>query len=111
MIDYHLNQNNKTKGDITMDINKALRSAVSTGKVYFGINEAKKAMKAGQAKLVIISSNCPKDFIVEIEKFSKVSSYNFKGSNVELGSTCGKPFPISILTIIKPGKSNILQLK
>jgi large subunit ribosomal protein L30e len=94
-----------------MDINKALRSAVSTGKVYFGINEAKKAMNAGEAKLVIISSNCPKSFIDNLSKQKKVSSYNFKGSNIELGSTCGKPFPISVLTIIKPGKSNIMQLK
>ena len=94
-----------------MDINKALRTAVSTGKVYFGINEAKKAIAEGQAKLIILSSNCPESFINEIVKNTKISSYNFKGSNVELGSTCGKPFPISVLTIIKPGKSNILQLK
>lgn len=94
-----------------MDINKALRSVVSTGKVYFGIKEAKKVLKAGQAKLVIISSNCPKSYIEELEEFKKISTYNFKGSNIELGSSCGKPFPISVLTIVKPGKSNILQLK
>jgi large subunit ribosomal protein L30e len=94
-----------------MDINKALRSAVSTGKVYFGINETKKAIKAGKAKLVIISSNCPKDYIEDINKLKKVSTYNFKGSNQDLGSVCGKPFPVSVLSVIKPGKSNILQLK
>ena len=94
-----------------MDINKALRSAVSTGKVYFGINETKKAITAGKAKLVIISSNCPKDYIDDINKLKKVSTYNFRGSNVDLGSTCGKPFPVSVLTIVKPGKSTILQLK
>jgi large subunit ribosomal protein L30e len=94
-----------------MDINKALRSAVSTGKVFFGINETKKAITAGKAKLVIISSNCPQDYIDDINKIKKVSTYNFRGSNVDLGSTCGKPFPVSVLTIVKPGKSNILQLK
>ena len=51
-----------------MDINKALRSVVSTGKVYFGIKEAKKVLKAGQAKLVIISSNCPKNYIEELKE-------------------------------------------
>ena len=55
-----------------MDINKALRSVVSTGKVYFGIKEAKKVLKAGQAKLVIISSNCPKSYIEELKGFKKV---------------------------------------
>jgi large subunit ribosomal protein L30e len=94
-----------------MDINKALRSAVSTGKVYFGINETKKALKSGKAKLVIISSNCPKDYIADINKFKKVSTYNFKGNNQDLGSVCGKPFAVSVLSVIKPGKSNILQLK
>ena len=94
-----------------MDINKALRAAVATGKVYFGVNEAKKAIKAGQAKLIIVSSNCPNNFIDELNNIKKISRYTFKGTNTELGSTCGKPFPISVLTVIKPGKSNIMQLK
>jgi large subunit ribosomal protein L30e len=94
-----------------MDINKALRTTVTTGKVYFGIREARKALKAGSAKLVIFSSNCPQKYIDDVFKFKKVSTYNFKGTNTDLGSTCGKPFPISVLTVIKPGKSNILQLK
>ena len=98
-------------GNITMDINKALRTAISTGKVFFGIEESKKALKDGVAKLIIISSNCPSQFKDEINKFKKSSTYNFKGTNIELGSACGKPFPISVLTVVKPGKSNIMQLK
>ena len=94
-----------------MDINKALRTAVSTGQVTFGINEAKKALKTGQAKLMIICSNCPQRFVDNLSKNKKASTYNFSGTNIELGSSCGKPFPISVLTIIKPGKSNIMQLK
>ena len=94
-----------------MDINKALRTAISTGKVYFGMEETKKAIKKGEAKLVIISSNCPKEAVEDITKIKKSSTYNFKGTNIELGSACGKPFPISILTVVKPGKSNIMQLK
>jgi len=98
-------------GDIEMDINKALRTAISTGKVYFGMDETKKAIKKGEAKLVIISSNCPKGNIDDLTINKKTSTYNFKGTNIDLGSACGKPFPISILTIVKPGKSNIMQLK
>ena len=94
-----------------MDINKALRSLVSTGKVYFGINEAKKALEAGKAKLIIISSNCPQGFIDDLNEYKKISTYNFKGTNIELGSSCAKPFSISVLTVIRPGKSNIMQLK
>lgn len=94
-----------------MDINKALRTAISTGKVYFGIEETKKALKKGEAKLVILSSNCPPKFKEDILDIKKISTYNFTGTNIELGSACGKPFPISILTVVKPGKSNIMQLK
>ena len=94
-----------------MDINKALRTAISTGKVYFGIEQSKKALKKGEAKLVILGTNCPNNFVEALKKYKKASRYNFQGTNVELGSACGKPFPISVLTIIKPGKSNIMQLK
>jgi large subunit ribosomal protein L30e len=94
-----------------MDINKALRSAISTGKVYFGIEETLKALEKGSAKLVIVSSNCPDKFVENINKYQKLSIYNFKGTNMELGTACGKPFPISILTVVKPGKSTIMQLK
>ena len=40
-----------------MDINKALRSAIDTGKVQVGTRESCKAAGAGTAKLIIISSN------------------------------------------------------
>jgi len=94
-----------------MDINKALRTAIQTGKVFFGFEETKKALSEGKGKLVIISSNCPGKFIDDLNEFAKVSKFNFKGTNIELGSACGKPFPISVLTVVKPGKSNIMQLK
>ncbi len=94
-----------------MDINKALRTAISTGKVYFGIEQTKKALKKGEAKLIILSSNCPSMFVNDLNKQKKISTYNFNGSNIELGSACGKPFPISVLTVVKAGKSNIMQLK
>jgi large subunit ribosomal protein L30e len=94
-----------------MDINKALRSAISTGKVYFGIEETKKALSKGEAKLVILCSNCPEQFKSDLTSAKKFSTYSFNGTNIELGSACGKPFPISILAVVKPGKSNIMQLK
>ena len=41
-----------------MDINKALRVAIDSGKVSVGANESIKAITSGSAKLVILSSNC-----------------------------------------------------
>ena len=89
-----------------IDMARALKTAATTGKVRFGLSETKKSIKMGEAKLVVVSSNCPEDDIAG-ESLLKVVVFN--GTNVELGSACGKPFPISALAIVNPGESNILS--
>jgi len=89
-----------------IDMARALKTAATTGKVRFGLAETKKSIKNGEAKLVVVSSNCPEDDIAG-ESLLKVVVFN--GTNVELGSACGKPFPISALAIVNPGESNILS--
>ncbi|UCE36947.1 MAG: 50S ribosomal protein L30e [Thermoplasmata archaeon] len=93
-----------------MDINKALKTAVTTGKVLFGFEQTEKAVKAGKAKLIIISSNCPEKHVVLIDEYKNVPSHRFGGTNIELGSACGKPFSISILSVLNEGESEILAL-
>jgi large subunit ribosomal protein L30e len=93
-----------------MDINKALKTAVTTGKVFFGFDQTEKALKTGKARLIIVSSNCSEENIQKIKKYSKVPMYTFKGTNAELGSACGKPFSVSTLSIISPGNSEIMSL-
>ena len=90
-----------------MDINKELRLAISTGKVYFGLEQTRKAIETKKAKLVIVSSNCPDK---RLKRMRKVKVYKFNGTNPELGAACGKPFSISVLTILDPGQSNVLSL-
>ena len=90
-----------------MDINRALKMAVKTGKVLFGVNQAQKSAIKGDAKLFIQSSNFPE---TEIIKALKVPDYTYSGNNFELGAVCGKPFSISILTVIDPGESDIMDL-
>lgn len=89
------------------DINRALRLAIETGKVFIGIEQAESSVKKGIAKLIVVAQNFPEKFLKKIET---VSIYKFQGSNIELGAICGKPFPISTLTIIEEGESNILSL-
>jgi large subunit ribosomal protein L30e len=89
-----------------IDMARALKTAATTGKVRFGLAETKKSIKNGEAKLVVVASNCPEDDIAG-ESLLKVVVFN--GTNVELGSACGKPFPISALAIVNPGESNILS--
>jgi large subunit ribosomal protein L30e len=90
-----------------IDIVRALKTAAATGEVRFGLAETKKSMKNGEAKLVVLASNCPEKDSLEGQTSSKIVV--FQGTNVELGAACGKPFSISALAIVSPGESNILS--
>lgn len=90
-----------------IDIGKALKAAISTGKVEFGTSQTEKAIRDKSAQLVIVSENCPSTFITE-NKDVKVRV--FKGNNMELGAVCGVPYSVAALAIIDKGTSNILTL-
>lgn len=95
------------------DISKAVRMAVDTGKVKFGARDGTKAALKGDARLILLSSNCPQDTRSDIQRHAKLSGvpvHVFAGTSLELGSLCGKPFPVSALCIFEPGNSNILEL-
>lgn len=96
-----------------IDVNKSISTSVKTGKVLFGVNNAVRSAKQGRARLIILASNCPKDVIDDIThyaKFSDVPVVIYKGSSIDLGVVCGKPFMVSALTIREPGDSDILKL-
>ena len=97
-----------------IDIDKAIASTVKTGKVWFGANNTLKNVKMGKAKLVVVAENCPKDIHEDIEyycKLSKIPMIIYKGTSLDLGAVCGKPFMVSALTIREPGDSDILKIK
>lgn len=90
-----------------IDMARALKSASTTGKVSIGLAETRKSVNSGQAKLVVVASNCPaKD---EFLAKGSTKSVEFPGTNVELGAACGKPYAISVLAVVSPGDSNILS--
>ena len=93
-----------------MDLNKSLRLAIDTGKVHIGSKQACRAVDAGEAKLVIVASNCPEDTVGTVQS-GKSAVHSFNGNNSALGAACGKPFPISALAILDEGKSDVLTLK
>ena len=95
-----------------IDIDKAIASAVKTGKVSFGANSALLNAKAGKAKMVILAANCPKNIKDEVEyygKLSKVPVMTYKGDSMDLANICSKMFIISALSIREPGDSEILK--
>ncbi|MFQ6106524.1 MAG: 50S ribosomal protein L30e [Thermoplasmata archaeon] len=88
-----------------MDIGREIRKAIETGTVRLGVDQTKKAVRDGGARLVILSSSCPDDFLCNQ---SQTRTLRFEGTNVDLGSACGKPFSVSALAILDAGESEIL---
>jgi ribosomal protein L30E len=66
--------------DMSLDIEKAINMAMSTGKVQLGYNAVMKGILGGKIKVAVISSNIPR-----------------------------RPHKVSAVGIIDPGNSKILQ--
>ncbi len=96
-----------------MDVNRALRSAAQTGELTLGIKESLETVGSGDAQLVVLATNCPEDLrtrATEAAEDAEVPLYAYAGSNHDLGSACGKPFAVAVLTVVDPGESDVLQL-
>ena len=91
-----------------------LRTLLRTGKVVLGTRRTLKMLKLGKVKGVIIASTLRQDLKEDIIYYAKLSGipyYEYKGSAVELGTLCGKPFIVSTIGIIDEGESKILEFK
>jgi len=93
-----------------MDLNRALKIAIGTGKVLVGSNSSIGAVNSGKAKMVIIASNCPKKVRDAIEK-TDVFTFEYPEGSVDLGSACGKPFSIAALAVLDQGESELLSIQ
>jgi len=95
-----------------MDLNKSIRMAVDTGKVLMGADKTVKAALNGTAKLIVIASNCPIQRRQDLKHYSQLSGIpvlDFKGTSIELGTVCGKPFPVSAMSVLDAGNSDLLD--
>ncbi len=96
-----------------MSLNQPIASAVSTGECKIGAKSSIDAVKKGEAKLVVVAANCPKNEYDDIERYAQLSGIKvqkFEGTSWDLGETVGKPFMVSAIAIIKPGDSKILKM-
>jgi len=96
-----------------VDIQKAIKLLLDTGKVDMGARRARNHALRGTAKAIFIAENCPQDLKGEIIENCKKSNIHCKEiafSSLELGSICGKPFPVSALSVIDAGNSNIINI-
>ncbi len=96
-----------------IDVDKAIASAVKTGKVAFGANEAIRSARNGKARLIVVASNTPPHVREDLERYGKLSQiqvHQYYGNNVDLGRVCGRRFGVAALTIKELGDSDILKL-
>ncbi|NYZ73798.1 50S ribosomal protein L30e [Candidatus Micrarchaeota archaeon] len=102
----------KTKKERENLLTVAIRLAVESGKVEFGARTGIAAGILGKAKAFVLASNTPADYRTKLQgyaKAAKIPVIEFEGSTVELGSVCGKPFSVSILSVFEEGTSNIMD--
>jgi len=96
-----------------VSLESELKMVLKTGKVVLGSKQAIKYVKLGKAKMVILAANAPpniKSDILYYAKLSNIPVYIYKGTSVDLGVLCGKPFMVSAITILDEGESKILEL-
>jgi large subunit ribosomal protein L30e len=93
------------------DIRSDLGMVIKTGKVDLGENKVLSALLTGSPKLVLISGNCPNELKERVVYYSMLSAtpcHTAEENSIEVGSVCGKPFPVSVLAVMDEGESNIL---
>jgi len=84
------------------DLRDKIVKAVSEGRAEVGSRTVIDGLLSRNLKHVVLSSNCPKTEKESILYYSKLSSTQvdvLSESSVELGSICGKPYPISAVAI------------
>jgi large subunit ribosomal protein L30e len=95
-----------------MDLSRQLKTAIKTGDLTFGQNQASDACANGEAKLLIFSVNCPQKYIDELHtRHPDVPMHRTDLVNRELGPACAKPFPISTICVLSEGDSELLSLQ
>ncbi|MCL5239484.1 MAG: 50S ribosomal protein L30e [Candidatus Marsarchaeota archaeon] len=96
------------------DLNNDLRLAVDTGSVVLGTQETEKAISGNKAKIVVITSKGKEkatDDITHLCNVAGIKMLMFKGSSMDLGTVCGKPYSVNSLAVLAPGNSKILEEK
>ena len=95
-----------------MDLSRQLKTAIKTGDLTFGQNQASNACANGEAKLLIFSLNCPQKYIDDLRaRHPDVPMHRTDLVNRELGPACAKPFPISTICVLGEGDSELLSLQ
>lgn len=84
-----------------------------TGKMLLGFRQAKLSILHRKSRLIILAGNCPPDLEREIRITCSMVGVPILKTNIprrELGYMAGKPFSASVISVIDPGNSNLIEL-
>jgi len=84
-----------------------LKKLLATKRAVIGTDETLKHLRAGNIETVFLSANCPETVKKDIEHYSKLARTSIEQLDVpneEIGALCRKPFPISVLSVLKAKK-------
>ena len=95
-----------------MDLSRQLKTAINSGNLTFGQNQASDACANGEAKLLIFAVNCPQEYIDSLHAtHPSITLHRVHMVNRDLGVACAKPFSISTICITDVGDSELLSLQ
>eukprot|EP00703_Trepomonas_sp_PC1_P002796 JAP93810.1 Ribosomal protein L30 [Trepomonas sp. PC1] len=104
------NQSRKTQESSSLQLTLIVKS----GKYTLGVNQAIKAIRNGQAKLVILANNLPTLVSSQIEylcMLAKVTVNKFPSSSRELGIALGRPYNVGVMAITEGGDADLRQFE
>ena len=85
-----------------MDVTKTVKDAQEAGKLLIGSRSVARGIKDGKVAQVVLASNCPEAARKGIiTPDSKVEVLEMNSDSVRLGETCGKPFTVLMVGIVK----------
>lgn len=94
------------------NIRDGIKDVVKKGDVSLGGKSVVNALLTQSPKLVVVSDNCPWNLHEDIVYYSWLSDTSVIQVDVpslELGSICGKPYPVSALAVMDAGDSSIMD--
>ncbi|KAH0437945.1 hypothetical protein CcaCcLH18_03621 [Colletotrichum camelliae] len=95
----------RVKNKASDTLAQRLALVVKSGKISLGHASTKKALRTGKAKLVLIAANAPP---LHYAMLAKVPVHHFNGTNIEMGTACGRLFRCGTMVILDAGDSDIL---
>ena len=93
-------------------VNSRLKLVMKSGKFCLGLSQTLKMLRRGKSQLVLLASNCPPLMRSQVEYYAHLAGvgvHHYKGTNIELGTACGRYYRVGVLSIQDPGDSDIVR--